>query len=254
MHLRDADDPGIERVQVARDDRLQRVDRVRGEQHRVFSLVRHRRMRALARRDDLEDVERAHQRPRAHAERARGHSGPVVHPVNGLHREPLEQALLDHHATAALVLLGRLEDEIRGAVEPFALRERARRGEQHRRVTVVAARVHLARHSRSVRHAGRLVDVQRVEIGTQANRRGRPSVAQHADHAGAGKPGVHIEAERAQLIGNEGARRRLLEGGLRMRVQAVTPVAHLGVLRGDFGNDVHGGGSAASGRSSYRIR
>ena len=68
----------------------------------------------------------------------------------------------------------------------------------------------------------------------------RAAVAQHADHAGAGEAGVHVEAEPAQLVGDERARRRLLERGLGLRVEAVTPAAHLGVERGDFGDDVHG--------------
>ena len=91
---------------------------VRREQHRIAAEVRHRRVRALAGRDDLEDVERAHQRAGAQRRSCRpAVPRPVVHPVHGLHREPVEEALLDHDAAAALVFLGRLEDEIRRAVE-----------------------------------------------------------------------------------------------------------------------------------------
>ena len=39
-----------------------------------------------------------------------------------------------------------------------------------------------------------------------------------------------------------------------MRVEAVAPAAHLGVERGDFGDDVHGACSAMDRRPSYRIR
>ena len=80
VHLRDADDTRVERMQVARDDRLQRVDRVRDE--RASGPCRCRPSPACAPlpvRDDLEDVERAHQRPGAHRHRAERLLRPVVH-------------------------------------------------------------------------------------------------------------------------------------------------------------------------------
>ena len=172
VDLRDADHTGVERMEVARDDGLQRADRVRDEQHRVLAGVGHRRVRALAGRDDLEDVERAHERSRAHREGARRLLRPVVHPVDRAHRKPVEEPFRDHHATAAFVLLGRLEDEIERPVEVLAPGERGGRAQQHRRVPVVPARVHLARDRRRMRDARLLVDVQRVEVRAQADRLG----------------------------------------------------------------------------------
>ncbi len=87
VHLRHADHARIERMEVARDDRLQRIDRVRGEEHRILAGVRHRRVRALAGGDDLEDVVGAHQRTGAHRERAERLARPVVHAVDRAHRE-----------------------------------------------------------------------------------------------------------------------------------------------------------------------
>ena len=244
MDLRDADHPRLERMQVARDDRLQRADRMRHEQHRVLAGVGHRGVRALAGRDDLEDVEGAHERPGARRDRAERQQRPVVHPVDRAHRKSLEQPLLDHHPAAALVLLGGLEDEVDGAAEIRLPREHGRRAQQHRRVAVVAAGVHLARDRRCVRDAGLLVDVQCVEIGAQADRVAAGSAAQHADHAGAGKPRVHFEPERAELVGDEGGGRRLLERGLRVGVDVVAPGFELGNERGDFGNEIHGDSAA----------
>ena len=102
---------------------------------------------------------------------------PVVHSVHGAHRKSLEEAFFDHHPAAALVLLGRLENEIDGAVEVALPRERRGRAQQHRRVAVMAARVHLALDFRRVRDAGFLVDVQRIEVGAQADRAGAGSAA-----------------------------------------------------------------------------
>ena len=64
---------------------------------------------------------------------------------------------------------------------------------------------------------------------------------QHADDAGAGEPGVHVEPHGAELVGDERGGRRFLERGLRMRVQVAAPAAELGLQRGDFGDDVHRG-------------
>ena len=83
-----------------------------------------------------------------------GRSGPVVQPVDRVAREPLEQAVGDHHAAAALGLLGGLEDEVDGAVEAPGGGELARRAEQHRGVAVVAAGVHDAVRAASGRGGG----------------------------------------------------------------------------------------------------
>ena len=72
------------------------------------------------------------------------HARPVVRAEHRLHRELLEQAVLDHLARAAAAFLGRLEDQVDGAVEVAVLRQMLGGREQHRRVAVVAARVHLA--------------------------------------------------------------------------------------------------------------
>jgi hypothetical protein len=55
----------------------------------------------------------------------------------------------------------------------------------------------------AVRDTRLLVDVQCVEIGTHADRALARPAAQHADHARSGEARMHVEAERAQLVGNE---------------------------------------------------
>ena len=124
VHLRHADHSGVLRVKIARDDRLQRIDRLRYEKHRVLARIGHRRVRALAGGDDFEDVVRAHQRSRAHRERTGRQARPVVHAVDRAHREALEQPFLDHHPASAFVLLGRLKDEVDRAVQTLPLRQR----------------------------------------------------------------------------------------------------------------------------------
>ncbi len=67
-----------------------------------------------------------------------------MHAEHGLDRELVEQPLLHHDASAALVLLGGLEDEMHDAVEIARLGEIFGGAEQHGRVAVMAAGVHLA--------------------------------------------------------------------------------------------------------------
>ena len=124
-----------------------------------------------------------------------------------------------------------------------ALRERLRGAEQHRRVPVVAAGVHAPRMTRLVGHAGRFVDVQRIEVGTQADRALARAMAQHADDAGLGEAGVHLEAQACQLVGDERGGGAFLERGFRVRVQVVAPVAHFRFEGLDLGNEVHRGTS-----------
>ena len=82
--------------------------------------------------------------PRLERELADLHARPVVRAEDRLHRELLEQAVLDHLARAAAAFLGGLEDQVDGAVVVAVLGEVLGGGEQHRGVAVVAARVHLA--------------------------------------------------------------------------------------------------------------
>ncbi len=202
--------------------------------------VGHRRVRALAGRDDLEDVVGAHERSGAHREGAGRLERPVVHAVDRAHRKPLEQPFLDHDPPAALVLLRGLEDEVERPGEALLLRQRGGGAQQHRRVAVVAAGVHLAGDLRRVRDAGLFLDVQCVEIGAQADRLAAGAGAEHADDAGLREPGVHLEPERAQLVRDEGRGRLLLERGLGVGVEVVTPRLHVRDQRGDFGDDLHG--------------
>ena len=191
--------------------------------------------------DDFEYVVGAHQRARAHGECAERLARPVVHAVHRMHRKAVEQAFLDHHPAPAFVLFGGLEDEVHRAREVLLARERCGGAEQHGRVAVVAARMHPAFVARGIGHTRALLDVQRIEIRAQADRiAGADCAAEHGNQAGLGEARVHFQTEGAELVGNERARRRLLEGGLRMGVQMMTPRLHVRNERGDFGDDVHG--------------
>src|SRR3546814_17800825 len=91
--------------------------------------------------------------------------------VDRADRELFEQPLLHHDAAAALVLLGGLEDEGDATIEIARLGEVLGGAQQHRRVAVVTAGVHLALVPRAVVEAVELLDMQGVHIGAQADGR-----------------------------------------------------------------------------------
>ena len=107
-------------------------------------------------------------------------------------------------------------------------------------MAVVAAGVHFAGDGGRVRDAGLLEDVQRIEVRAQADRVLPGSAAQGADDARLREPRVHVESERAQLVGDKGAGLRLFERGFGMRVNVMAPRLHVRNELLDLGVDVHG--------------
>jgi hypothetical protein len=106
--------------------------------------MRHRRMRAAAGDGDLEDVEGGHHRAGPDRELAGRQTRPVMHAVDRIDLVAVEDALFEHQPGAALVFLGRLEDEMDGAGEVARLGEVFGGAEQHRGVAVMAAGMHAA--------------------------------------------------------------------------------------------------------------
>ena len=85
---------GLDGLDVAADDGLERHDELSRHGHGVDHHMRHGRMTALAAHHDLEFVAGGHGRPCAHGHGAGLHARPVVHAENGLHGELLEQSFL----------------------------------------------------------------------------------------------------------------------------------------------------------------
>ena len=81
-HGAQADYHVVHRLDVARNNTLDRRDDVRCHQDRINSQVGMRTMAALAGDLDGDAVGRCHHRPRINADAARRHSRPVVHGVN----------------------------------------------------------------------------------------------------------------------------------------------------------------------------
>ena len=98
------------------------------------------------------------------------HPRPVVHSEHRVAGSLVEQAVVDHALCPGTPLLGGLEDEVHGAVEIAMLGQVLRGREQHRRVSVMAARVHAPVVARAVRELVVFLHRQRVDVGAQPDR------------------------------------------------------------------------------------
>ena len=139
-------------------------------------------MAAVAAERRVEEARRRHNSSAAPRHHARRDPRPDVQPIHPFDpRRRLEHALAHHHHPAGAALLGRLEDELHRPVERRLARlEHFRRREQHRRVRVVAARVHLPGRLALEVALHVLVDRQRVHVGAQRDAR-RLAAAERRD-------------------------------------------------------------------------
>src|SRR5947208_6436927 len=87
----------------------------------------------------------------AYRDLARRQAWPIMQRVDLIHWKALEQAFAHHYITATAVLLGRLKDDVRSALERTRLAEIARRAEQHGGMALVSAGVDAPRGLRAVR-------------------------------------------------------------------------------------------------------
>ena len=247
VELRDRDHRRFQRIDVARDDRLQRAHDLRPDQHAVDCLVRTGAgMAALAVNGDLDVVGGSEHRAGGGREMAFGETRHVVHAVDLLDVPAGHHAVLDHRLAATAAFLGGLEDHHSGAVEIARLGEIFCRAEQHRGVAIMAAGVHLAGDLRSISYAGGFHDRQCVHVGPQADglARGRFAAADHADDAGAADARHHlVAAEFPQAVGDDAGGAVDFVEQLRVLVEVMAPGGHFVGEGGDAIDDGHGAGS-----------
>ena len=225
MNLRHADHRRITGMQLARHHGLQGQHQLAAGHQAVGSLMRHRRVAAVAAHGDFKTTGSGHHRAGHDRHFPGRNSRPVVQSENGVHRELLEQPLFNHPQGAASGLLGGLEDEMNRAVEiqprpVFA--EVAGGTEQHRGMPVVAAGVHPAGVDGTVSKIIFFHDRQRIHVGAQADGARAAALAQSADNAGSGQATVHFQPIGGQLTRYKIRRSLFHEGQFRVGMQ-LTP-------------------------------
>ena len=112
--------------------------------------------------------------PGSRGDVAERHARLVVDREDRVAGEFLEQAVLDHRPAAAAALLGRLEDEVHGAVEVALLAQDLGGAQQHRRVAVMAAGMHAAVVLRAMLE----IVASRPSAGSPCRRAGRWRVSE----------------------------------------------------------------------------
>jgi hypothetical protein len=124
--------------------------------------------------------------------------------------------------TIASALLGRLKDEMDGAVEVACRRKVLGGAQQHGRVAVMAAGMHAALVLAAMIEGIVLVHRQRVHVGAQPNGARIVADPDGADDAGLADAGRDLAAPFLELLGHDLRRPLLLEAELGMGVD-VTP-------------------------------
>ena len=163
----------------------------------------------------------------------------VVHAIDLFDAEALHQPIVDHRLAAGPAFFGRLEDQHRGAIEIARLGEILGSPQQHRRVPVMPAGMHVARHRARIGLAGPLVDRQRIHVGAQTNGPARPTPPDHADNTGLADPGDDlVHPERSQQLFDLPRRAVNLVAELRVKVEIAAPS---GDFIGEFRNAVNDG-------------
>ena len=188
VNLRDRQHRRFQRILFARNDGLPGLRDLHCHHHRVDAAVRLRGVRALAFDGHAELVTGCHHRPRDHTEAACRQAWPVVHAVHGVHRELVEQTILDHLARAGAAFFGGLENQVHRAVEVAVTRQIVGCAQQHRGMTVVTACMHLAGVARRMVKCVEFLHGQRVHVGAQADCARRVAILDDADHAGDAQP------------------------------------------------------------------
>ena len=215
----DAEHRRLQRINIARDNRLQRGDGVRGGENAVIGLMRHAGV--AARRPDgrRKNIEPRHQRSSLGDKGAERHIGQVMHAIDRFHGKFFEQALLDHAPGAAFIFFSRLKNKIDNAVKIARSGKFGDRRQQHRRMAVMTAGVHFAVIAGFVVKVVGFPQRKRIHIGAQPD--GAVAVArlQDADDASTPKTSFHLKAACAQFPRDNIGCAMLFEGQFRVAVQ-----------------------------------
>ena len=243
MELGDGDDQRLQRIGIARDDRLQSLDDGRADDDRIDRAMRQGGMASAPVDGDHEFVRRGHDRAAPHSEPADRHARQIVHAVDAAERQSLEQPVIDHRLGPGAAFFRRLEDQRHGSVEGTCFTETAAGGEQHRRMAVMAAGMHHAGHLGRVGDACLLGDRQCVHVGAKADHRpaGTASAMHQTHDTRPAHSGDHlVAAEVAQLAGNEGRGLVDLVEQFGTLVQVLAPAGDLRLGIRDSVVDRHG--------------
>ena len=156
-----------------------------------------------------------------------------MHTEDSIHRTLFEKAIFHHAFCATAAFFGRLEDHVDSAIEVAVLCQVMRRAEQHRRVTVMTAGVHLAGMARGVIEDVRFLHRQRIHVGAQADGARTGTAFDDADNAGDTKAEDHRDAPLSKFFCHHIGGALLFIRKFRVRVDVAPDLLQLAVERED---------------------
>ena len=223
----DGDDHRLRRCNFAARNRLEQRYKLGGSDDRIDRFLGHRAVAAAADQLDVETIGGRKESAVADSDLA------GVEPAVEMEREGavdvrvFERPVRDHLLVAGEAFFARLKTEDKHARDLFpAAVELARRSQQHRHVSIVAARVHDARFRRAIRRVVELFDRKRVHIGAQQRCGPILAASQRREYARLSNGGTNfVKSKAAQLALDEGRRLTLLHRELRLRVK-VTAISN----------------------------
>jgi hypothetical protein len=124
--------------------------------------------------------------------------------------------------------------------------------EEHRRVAVMPAGMHLARNRRLVWPLRRLRHRKRVHIGAQSDPPRAVADLQRADDAGTTEAAMHTDAGFLEQFRHDRAGAFLLEAEFRMRVQVTAQGGEERQIGFDLGGNAHGSDNPVSANGARR--
>lgn len=201
---------GVERIDVAGNDGLQRKNELTGGRNRVDRLVRPSAVSSAPFDCNVHGVDGSRHGAANEGERARGRRRRTVHGIDFFHRINLEKARVHHVLGACKAFFAGLEDEKRRAGEVWVLAEPVRKGEEPRGVAVVTAQVRDVWDSALIGHARFFRNRECVDVGAKAECASRARSA-YEDRRSARKAAAFGEAEPIEFFFNEGERLRTVE-------------------------------------------
>ncbi len=165
----DRDHSRLQRIDIARDHRLQRHNEMPGREHRVSGLVRHRGVTGYALEGDFHPRAARHHGPGMQHDDTSLQPRPIVVSKYAVHRKTLEESIGEHCSCSPIPLLGGLKDKPHRAGPRLIVGKQRGRPEKTGGMPVMSTRMHDAIRCRCVRKARRFANWKRVHVGAEAN-------------------------------------------------------------------------------------
>ncbi|MNQ64015.1 hypothetical protein D3C85_784190 [compost metagenome] len=219
---------------------MQRNDNLAGRKQRIGRSMWHCSMTANARHNHFEGRACGHQRAGSGTDMADRQARPVVNSEDRLARESVEQTILNHRTPPSQPLFGRLKDEVHDPIEVALQRQVASSAQKHARVSIMTTGVHHSSVLRAMLESVRLLNGERIHVGSKADCTRAPTPAKRSHHARLSDAASHLDTPLGQALCDK--LRRAVDVITQLGPSMQVPAKGTNHVGGgdDFGNQLHG--------------